>query len=246
MLIFKQNYLFGFVLLVIFFGCKTEQNKKNKELERKIELNSKHKDFENLISIASCSGPDITYSTEVHSTKNGYTYFKQQYGSGKEDYEATIFDKTKGFTIDKNGNAIDTLSKESIEIIRGHEFHKIHITPNTFFNAIKFEEETQYQEKPCEKYTGTDVLNNPITLYYSRKEKLILGVKLSNPNDTTEQIEIKYKEWMESDIGKIAKKVEIIQGGKDIYQFHYKSIIINDKEFREFSLKNHKAFISVD
>jgi len=223
------NYLIGLCIGLLLLGCQLEQGKNNSKIIKRIELGAQK--FENVMSVANCLGPNIKYVTEIHSTKDGYTYFKQIYENEGEDYEVVIFEDEKGYVLNENRDKIDSLSKESIEMIKSHEFHKIQMVPNHFFEQLTYQKEELYQGKSYEKYKGKDRLGNPMSLYYDRKEKLIRGIEILNPSDTTEQIEIRYIEWMNSQLGKLAKQVEIIQGGKDIYRFDYTDVSVNIENF---------------
>lgn len=214
----------GMHFLVI--GCQLNQ-------EKTIELDPVYQKFENLVSMANCYGPNGKYETEVQSTKDNYTYFKQEFESENDVFEAYIVDGKFGFSINGDSEVKDTLSKESIEIIKSHEFHKIHMLPNLYFRNIVYSSNELYHGKMNQKFNAIDVSSNGVSLFYDIKEKLISGIIMVNPVDTTEQIEIIYRDWMDSKFGKIAKKIEIIQGGKDVYIFDYKIVRINEMGFEK-------------
>ncbi|MEO0573688.1 MAG: hypothetical protein AAF039_18455, partial [Bacteroidota bacterium] len=98
--------------------------------------------------------------------------------------------------------------------------------PKSFFNQITFE---KYVENEIELYSGIDRLDNPVEIYYDRTIKQIRIIEFPNMMDTTEVIKIEYKKWMESDYGKLAKKIEIIQAKKDTFNFDFKTVEINKK-----------------
>ena len=50
-----------------------------------------------------------------------------------------------------------------------------------------------------------------------------------NMMDTTEVIEIVFKKWIESDLGKLASEIEIIQAKKDTFSFKFRAIEINNQ-----------------
>ena len=218
-------------IIMVVLTCKLEEKNSFNERLKELELEPKYEDFRNIKSFADCIGPNSNYKTEIWSTDHPFTYFKQTYESNEKDYEVFI-NGIEGEVINKKREAIDTLSKEQIEMIRSHEFHKIHIMPNQFYKNLTYIGMEDYQGKRCENYVGNDILENRINLYFNRKNKLIMGIIMLNPIDTTEQIEIQYKEWMESKIGKIAKKVDIIQGEKDVYEFNFNEVLINVRTFR--------------
>ncbi len=213
----------GLGLLLLLIGC-------NPNTEKTIEVDPAYASFVNLVSVAHCTGPERDYTTVVHSTKDGYTYFRQDYDVPEDTFEAVIINGEEGYSLQDN-QVKDTLSKASIEIIRGHEFHKIQMFPDQYFTDIMYQCEEQFQDQLCEKFTGVDLLSNQVNIFYNRKEKLLKGFTMLNPGDTTERIEIIYTQWMDSPMGKIAQNVEIIQGGKDVYTFDFKEVEFNVKDF---------------
>lgn len=186
--------------------------------------------LDNLVAIADCTGPNLKYVTEIHSTEEGYVYFKQSYDEN-DNFEIVILDDSLGYHLDDNHERAEQLTREVLAMIRGHEFHKIHLKPEDFYSNINYVRNETYQEKECEVYAGLDEINNKVLLYYNRKDKRLEGLKLRNPLDTTQQIEVMYKEWMLKDFGTVAKRVEIMQDEKDLYVFDFKEVRINDNSF---------------
>lgn len=221
----KLNFSFFILYSFLFIGC-------NPNAEKRIDLHPAYDTFVNVISVAKCTGPERAYTTEVHSTKDGYTYFRQDYDVPEDTFEAIIIIGEEGYSL-QNNQVKDTLSKASIEIIRGHEFHKIQMFPDQYFTDLTYEGEELFQDQICEKFKGVDLLSNQVNIFYNRKEKLLEGFTMLNPGDTTERIEIIYKEWIDSPMGKIAKNVEIIQGGKDVYTFEFKDVEFNVEDFKK-------------
>lgn len=213
-----------FLTLVFQMGCQSDSSEsQNMMIIESIAL-------DNLVAIADCTGPNLRYTTEVHSTEEGYVYFKQSY-DGNENFEIVILDDSLGYQLDENHQKSEQLSAEVIAMIRGHEFHKIHLQPSTFYSDISFIKKETYQDQPCEVYAGLDEMNNKVLLYYNKGLKRLEGLKLKNPLDTTEQIEVIYKEWMTKGFGSVAKRVEILQDERDLYVFDFNEVRINDNDF---------------
>lgn len=227
----SQKYLYLILSTWLIAGCNVKKD--NSEISKKIDLT--YPEIENLIAIADCMGPGLKYVTEVHSTADGYSFFRQEH-EGKENFTAVIFDGELGFQLNDSLQRLDTLSKESIAIIRGHEFHKIHIAPHEYFQGLVYLRNEPFYGADCEQYKGVDELGNKIELYYSRKNKRIEGLKFQNARDTTQQIEVIYKEWMNHKIGPLAKHVDIIQDETDIYQFDFAEVMVNDPDFKKIEL----------
>lgn len=210
-------------------ACQSTNN--SSAVNKEIVLDARYLAFENLISKANCSGPGFEYTTEVHSTKDGYTLFKQVRKGEMEAYLAVIPNSKEGFVMNDAGAITDTLSRESVEVVRSHEFHKVHMQPEKYFNNLAYEADTLYLSKPCEWYSGIDILGNKVRLYYDRPNQLIIGLQMLNPHNKAESIEVNYKAWMDSEWGKMVKALEIIQGGKDVYLFDFIDIELNSTNF---------------
>ena len=99
--------------------------------------------------------------------------------------------------------------------------------PESFFADITYEKNQNFNEKQCEQFAGKDMLGYPVSLFYNRSASQLEGLIIKNPMDTTEQIQITYKSWMNTPLGQLAKKVEIIQGGTDTYVFEYDGFTID-------------------
>lgn len=206
--------------------------------KKMIILNEKYQGFQNVISIAECNGPKGPYKTEIHSDLNGYTFFRQDFRGERESYLALVENQNLGYSTNSEFETVDTLSNEVIVMLKSHEFHKMQVKPELFFRNLKFQKDTIYLNKEVEKYLANDMLANSVQLFYDRHAELILGIKMWNPFNLKEEIEIQYKAWQEQDIGKVAKVVEIIQGGKDIYRFNFSEVKINSANFEKKKLKH--------
>lgn len=212
--------------LILQLSCQSDQDGSEDRSGIYIEQIA----FDNLVAVADCTGPNFEYKTEVHSTKEGYVYFKQSYAED-DNFEIVIHDDSLGYQIDVNRQVVEQLTPEVIAVVRGHEFHKMHLRPEAYYSNINYIKDETYQGQHCEVYAGLDEMNNKVLVYYNRGQKRIEGLKLKNPMDTAQQIEVMYKEWMLKDYGTVAKRVEILQGEKDLYIFDYTDVKINDNEF---------------
>lgn len=209
-----------FVLLILGVNsCKEHEN-----AVHELVLDSKYAQIKNIHSIAKCKGPDGNYSTEVISKEDGYLFFSQVYEYRDAPFMAELRPENKGYAIDGNKNILDTLSNLSMEMIRSHDFHRIHTHPSYFFNEITFEKKVDAQ---TDLYAAIDKLNNPVKLFYDRSIKQIKRIEFLNMMDPSEQIEIIHTKWMDSEYGSLAKEIEIVQAKKDTFHFSFDSIKIN-------------------
>ncbi len=113
--------------------------------DRQLSLDPKYLDVEDIRSFANCIGPNGNYTTEVISKKDGNLQFTQVFDYRDAPFKASIDATNRGYVIDENQQVIDTLSNAAIEMIRSHDFHRLHTSPESFFSQIKFASESNNQ-----------------------------------------------------------------------------------------------------
>jgi len=219
----KSFFIIIFTLLISFASCKGDKN-----TAHELILDSKYQQIKTIHSFANCIGPDgKKYTTEVKSELDGSCIFIQKYEENDALFSVKLTSDNKGFILNEQHVIVDTLGAEDVEIVRSHEFHKMHTNPSHFFDDIRFDKAVN---KEFDLYIAKDKLNNPVNLWYHKKFELIHKIDLLNPRDTTEHIEIFNKEFVDYgyDYGKVVKNLEIVQGKKDTFYFNFKSIKINE------------------
>ena len=222
----KNLFIIGiYSFYIIAFVCCSE----NKTDIREIVLLPSYSQIKNIISIADCISPFGLYTTEVHSSHDGSCYFMQKFSDTEAPFEVKINSDNQGFLINQQNSTLDTLSLEDVEMIRGHEIHKLSMNPAFFFDEIRHSKSIEFEGSINEIYTGKDGLRNPVSIYYNKRKKLINKIELLNPKDTLQSIEIIYAKWVPSKYGEIAKVVDIVQAKKDTFSFNFKSINIRDE-----------------
>ncbi|MEL7119986.1 MAG: hypothetical protein AAFO07_11115 [Bacteroidota bacterium] len=211
--------IFSYLFLLLLLSC-------NEPLEKEIslELNEKYNNIRAINAIANCEGPNGKYVSEMQSFEDGSCIFYQDFEYRDAAFYAQITANNQGFVLDSLGTPVDTLSKEVIEIVRSHEFHRLQIDPQHFFSSISFSEKIK---DGIIAFSAEDRLNNPVKLTYNEREQLILKIDMVNPLDTAESIEIFNTHWAESEYGKLVQKVKIVQAQKDTFTFDYHSIELN-------------------
>ncbi|MDG2450188.1 MAG: hypothetical protein P8M34_11140 [Saprospiraceae bacterium] len=201
----KNLFIKGiYFIYIIAFVCCFE----NKTDIREIALQPGYSQIQNIISIADCSSPFGLYTTEVHSLEDGSCYFVQKFSDTEAPFEVKINFDNVGFLINNQDSIIDTLSLEDVEMIRGHEFHKLSMNPAFFFDDIRHSKSIEFQGCINEIYSGKDGLGNPVSIYYNKRKKLVNKIELLNPKDKSQSIEIIYAKWVPSKYGEIAKVVD--------------------------------------
>ena len=239
----RHNNLCGIhILLPLIFmilSCNSEKTEEKSDQEDMVtefpmELDHRYSNVDNIISIARCSSFLGTYTTEIHSNKNNYTYFNQDAGGGRK-MEIILQEDNVGFLLDSLGSPVDTLNEFVYEMIKGHELHKLHIMPEKYFSGVKFLKDSFYLNQPYQVYRGKDVLNNPVDFLYNQRKKIISGINLTNSMDTTQIIEIKYNNWNETEYGPMVSDALIIQAGNQNFSFEFDTVIINSENFTQLT-----------
>ncbi|WP_424961477.1 hypothetical protein [Ekhidna sp.] len=208
------------LVLIIFSSCNMQ--KKTFELE----LPKVYKDITNIEAYASCQGPNGSYKTTVKNQADGTYEFRQDFSYRDHPFHGIVTANNEGFLIDSLGNRADTLSREVVEILRSHAFHKIHVDPDYAFTNIQMDR----SEGGSSVFEAVDRLGNPVSIIYDSENKWISTFEMRNPMDTGERIEVRYTYKEETPFGPLANKLVIIQGGKDVFTFNFDSVFINDQK----------------
>jgi len=184
--------------------------------------------IDTLTTIADCVGPNGAYTTEVRSSRKGYGYFAQHYTDGRSPYIARAMPDQRGYAYDTLGNVTDTLSREVVAIIRGHEIHRMFIDPLGFWEEVTFRDSVIWRETDYARFVGQDVAGNPVDLYYHAGEQRLDKVVIRNPMDTTEQIEMIPIAWEETGYGPMVNQLLFVQDGRDTFRFDYREVRVNE------------------
>ena len=212
------------VFLISFFWSCTGK----KVQDKSIVLVPGYQQIQDIVSIAQCSSPFGKYTTEVHSFADGGCYFKQTFNDNDAPFIIRLDSHNAGYLVAENDSIITTLLPEDVEMIRGHEFHRMHMNPQRFYANIHFEKNETLGENEFDWYLGEDRLDNPVKILYDTKQKLISKIELINPKDTAQTIEINYNKWVDSKYGKLASKIYIVQAKKDTFFFDFQSLKVKD------------------
>lgn len=209
-----------FLLLVcLCFSCSKKKSK-----TPKLILDSRYEQIDHIATFAKCKGPKGHYTTTIESFSNGSCFFQQLTQNSRLPFTSKITSDLKGYVLDTLGKVIDTLSGKAVEMIRSHDFHRLHTNPRHFFDSIVF---NRNLANNMILFKAKDRLQHPVSIYYDKTLKLITKIELLNPLDTVERIEIKNIKWTESNYGKLAKEIEIIQAKRDTFHFYFETIAIN-------------------
>ena len=159
-----------FINYGIYFLLATILSCSNNTKQKEINLDKKYTEIQDIYSIANCDSPFGKYTTEVHSFIDGSCYFKQEFLDNNSPFIVKIDSNNKGYIIDENEVVMDTLGKLDVEMIRGHEIHKMSINPKFYFKNLVYQMQEKHLGNDHELYNGNDVLNktNAIICYCNR------------------------------------------------------------------------------
>ncbi len=211
------------VILAVQCSCSTDQTK-----QKELELMPQYQKIQTIIAIADCNGPNGNYVTEVRSSIRGSTYFHQKKNDEQNPFIASVDTAGKGYIIDEKSVILDTLSPQHVEMIRGHEIHKMISRPDLFFKNIHYVKDTIYMSEDHELHKGLDNLEHPVNLFYNRMTHFISKIELLKSLDTSQVIEIINSDWIASEYGQMPQKAVIVQAKKDSFRFNFHTLKINE------------------
>ncbi len=219
------------LLLLLAFSCKSRNKEKTLSIEEILQGSLEavapaitRDSLQTIISLANCISPKGDYTTEVHTAKGGYQFFRQVYSFKPDIFEACLINDSTGY----EGTDTAILSEESVEMIRGHAFHAILLElPDRFHDFTKLD---NYSLR------AKDRLGNNCTLYFENDSKRLNRLVITNSPDKRESINITYSKWRKSGSFLLPFEVTISQGGKN-FIFRFSSIQINSPGFRRRLLK---------
>lgn len=239
--------LIGLVIIfgaLFFSGCK---NKNDQSSNNPLSVNEvidaalnaigdkeSRENITNLVSKADCISPNGNYTTEIHTASNGYSYFNQVFSYKSESFEAVVVNKTFGYSI---GDSLKPLSRESLSVIRGHEFQNIVLEVNQRFHDFEWLENYERDLVYKRKLKTKDELENPCFLFFDSNANLLTEIHFSNPSEENEFIKIKFSNWKRIDKVQLPYHIAINQSEK-IYSFDYTRLILNSPDFKYKNLKN--------
>lgn len=234
--LFLSTQLIVMVPCMICCGCSGWKEKKIRSAEQVIEASlhaagteTARKAVSNMISIANCSSPGGSYTTEIHTALDGYSYFKQTYSYKPNAYEAVIFSKTSGVQLMDPGSQ---LNREAIYTIRGHAFINMILEVDQRFRNFQEPEIVEAGSVKSYRLRATDELDHPCYLFFDRETDLFTALHFQDPVHEKETIVIKFSGWKKVQDLQVPHHVEINQGDK-VFTFDMVKIIFNDPGFRK-------------
>ncbi|MBK7375013.1 MAG: hypothetical protein IPJ02_05445 [Chitinophagaceae bacterium] len=228
---------------MLFISCTGELRQKPKTPEniiaaslQAIGTKAVRDNINNIISLANCLSPKGRYTTEMHTARGGYAYFKQTYSYGPEPFEAVIKDKATGM---QAGDPVKRLSRESIYSIRGHAFQNIVLEVDKRFHHFEEPERIDTGGVKAYRVKAKDELNNACLLFFDLETGLLSAIHIQNPADVNEIIKTSFSNWRKVQELQMPYHVEIRQGEK-IFTFEFIKISFNSPGFQQRSMNNEQ------
>lgn len=232
-------HLFAFTYLAFILSCGSKQgSKKNGPLTAEdiivASLDSiapaiARSKVENMITIANCVSPSGNYTTEVHTTPDGYTLFRQEYTYNPSPFEAIIENDTAGYSIaDPSAN----LPPEAVYVVRSHAFHLQLLQVQQRFHSFSRQDTVQKGDTTLYRIRAKDELDNDCTLYFDPDTGLLSILEILNPDNKQEMISTQFTEWRKTGDLKLPYHINIYQGSK-LFTFDFLRIDINSPVFKK-------------
>ena len=187
--------------------------------------------IENITSLAQCKGPNGTYTTEVHTHRNGYGYFKQVYSYRDVPFEIITKGTTSGFIPGKPQEAI---SPNTVYAIRSHHFHNVILEVQQRFHDFEPTQLVAISGHDFFQIKAKDELNHPCSLFFDPLTHRLEAFYIQNPDNLQEILKIRFSDWRNIQGLNLPQHLEIEQGDK-IFTFDFVKIILNAPDFLEKS-----------
>jgi hypothetical protein len=223
-----------FLLTILLYSCSSPKGQSAENIiQVSLDAIGKKSDrdkIQNLVSLSDCMSPNGKYTTEIHTASGGYSYFKQVYSYKTEPFEAVVRNKTEGFSV---ADSMIKLSKETISVIRGHEFQNLVLEVDQRFHDFEKPERIDTGGVKAYRVKAKDELYNECLLFFDVNTGLLSAIHSRNPDDTNAVIKIRFSNWKKVQDLQLPHHVDINQSGK-IYAFDFTKIIFNSPEFKMF------------
>lgn len=187
--------------------------------------------IENLNSLAQCKGPNGAYTTEVHTHRNGYGYFKQVYSYRDASFEIITKGTTSGFIPGKPQEAI---SPNTVYAIRSHHFHNVILEVQQRFHDFEPAQLVAISGQDFFQINAKDELNHPCSLFFDKSTHRLSAFYIQNPDNLQEILKVRFSDWRNIQGLNLPQHLEIEQGDK-IFTFDFIKIILNAPNFLEKS-----------
>ncbi len=185
--------------------------------------------FESLISVAQCTSPSGAYTTEVHTHRNGYAYFKQVYSYRESPFELITKGASSGFI---PGKIQEVVSPNMVYAIRSHHFHNVILEIQQRFHDFEPAQLVTISGQNFFHINARDELTHPCSLFFDTATHRLSAFHIQNPDSSLEIIKTRFSDWRIVQGLALPHHLEIEQGDK-IFTFNFVKINLNAPDFLE-------------
>jgi hypothetical protein len=193
---------------------------------------------ESIKAIADCTGPKSTYTTEIISARPDRLFFKQSW-QGREPFVALINGRYSWTRSEVSGK-VSLMDKNTREIVRGHDFQMIAISPTSRFTNPVVEGYEEFAGARRLKIGANDDLGNKSSLFFNVNSYLMAGMIITNPSDTRETVKVVFNEWKQVGNIKLPSVVTATDKSGD-FVLRFKEIILNQLDKNMFRVPEEIA-----
>lgn len=221
------------VLLFLPASIITAQNEGlNKIFSSAIQAVGDEKEIKKIRSLeafAECLSPKGSYSTEIISTREDKTRFKQDFTYKNASTDIFINDKSAW-----NNNEFSLVPPFQKLVVHLHEYQKMAFDFQRMFHDFAFEGTEVFANRPSHKVRAKHELDGTIFLYFDVETKLLSGYVLPIPN-SNESVKNVFNEWKTIGKIKIPSKVTATDSSGD-FILNFKKITFNKTDPKIFNI----------
>lgn len=237
----KQSNRFVFFFLavpVLLFGSLSAQAQENPAKVVEDSLNAigrqaNRAKVRSIHGIADCTGPRGPYTTEIYSASNGRLIFKQvRAGSA---YQGTTNGDTY-WTSDAKTGDFELADRRAAFAWRSHDFQTLALEVASRFRKLEFTGYESVSQRDAIKLSGRDELDHPVSVYFDRESKLMLGFVIQDPfSDEPRTIRTTFNEWKTVGSLRLPSKVTATDHQGD-FVLSFRELILNKVDERVFAV----------
>ena len=238
------HLLFLVIFSLLFTAIGSTQNKREQKLpssstilKASLKAIGKTKaihNIDNLVSLAQCKSPSGAYTTEVHTHRNGYAYFKQVFTYRETPFELITKGTSSGFIL---GKKQEVVTPNTVYAIRSHHFHNVILEVQQRFHDFEPARLVTISGQDFFQINAKDELNHLCSLFFDTSTHRLSAFHIQNPDNLLEIIKTRFSDWRNIQGLDLPQHLEIEQGDK-IFTFDFVSIILNAPDFLEKSSGN--------
>lgn len=149
---------------------------------------------QSISAIASCSGPNGRYTTELASLRGDRLMFTQR-RAGRAPFIALI-NSAQGWAFDPASATYQPLDRPAIAMVRSHEFQMLPLVMATRYRDLGAGWQQIFAGAECDVVAMTDELGYPCHAYFRHSDHLWAGMTMADARAPFEsKVQIVVREW---------------------------------------------------